>query len=75
MCKALLCVYDVYGELLRRLAAGERFGQRQLRKGHLYQFKDRTARHELDLELALARGRQKSVELPLRIEWFPATMT
>ena len=64
---------DVYGELLRRLAAGERFGQRQPRKGQLYQFKDRTARHELDLELALARGRLKGVELPLRIEWFRAT--
>ena len=64
---------DVYGELLRRLAAGERFGQRQLYRGQLYQFKDRTARHESELDVALTRGRLNDVELPLRIDWFPAT--
>lgn len=63
---------DVYAELLRRIALGERFGQTQPHKGRLYQFKHRTAGHEAELERALVEGRLKRVELPHRIDWFPA---
>jgi methionyl-tRNA formyltransferase len=62
---------EVYAELLQRLAAGERFGAKQEEKGRLYQVKDRQAEHERALAQRMAEG-YPSLELPLRVRWFPA---
>lgn len=63
----------VYGELLRRLAAGDRFGQRQPHKGRLYQVKQRGLRHERALERRLRDGMLRSVEFDVRVTWYPAS--
>ena len=60
----------VYAEFLRRLAAGERFGQTQPHKGRLYQVKQRGLRHERDVPSA-PTGHAAS-ELDDRITWYPA---
>lgn len=62
----------VYAELLRRLAAGERFGQRQAHKGRLYQVKQRGLRHERSLARRLQTGLLRNLNLDLRVTWFPA---
>jgi hypothetical protein len=63
---------DVYGELLQRLAAGERFGQRQPHKGRLYQVKQRGWRHERAVAQRLHDGLLRGLDLDLRVTWFPA---
>jgi methionyl-tRNA formyltransferase len=62
----------VYAELLRRLAAGERFGQQQPGKGRLYQVKQRGLRHELRVERLLKDGLLRRFNLDTRVRWFPA---
>jgi hypothetical protein len=61
----------VYGDLLWRLAAGERFGQRQPHKGRLYQVKQRGWRHERTVEQRLRGGLLQGVGLGVRVTWFP----
>lgn len=63
---------DAYAELLRRLAAGERFGQTQPHKGRLYQVKQRGLRHEQALSRKLQRGLLQRMNLGVRVTWFPA---
>jgi hypothetical protein len=59
-----------YAELLRRLAAGERFGAVQAGKGRLYQVKDRHLNHERRLTVRMRAGHVVTEALPLRIDWF-----
>ncbi|HMM75036.1 MAG TPA: formyl transferase [Gammaproteobacteria bacterium] len=61
---------DIYEELVRRLAAGERFGVAQPGKGRLYQVKDRGLRHERALRARLAAGLLANCRLPPRVTWF-----
>lgn len=61
---------EAFSELLSRLAKGERFGQKQTSRGRLYQFKDRTARHERRLQRLLKEGLLKDIDLPKRVSWF-----
>lgn len=61
---------DVYAELVRRLATGERFGVAQPGKGSLYQVKDRGLRHERALRASLAAGLLANCRLPPRVTWF-----
>ncbi|MBS0593050.1 MAG: hypothetical protein JSR84_06250, partial [Proteobacteria bacterium] len=63
---------EVYAELLRRLADGERFGQRQLHKGRLYQVKQRGLRHERQVDRLLRQGLLRQLDLDARVTWFPA---
>ncbi|MCI1193135.1 hypothetical protein MOJ79_14935 [Calidifontimicrobium sp. SYSU G02091] len=63
---------QVYAELLRRLAAGERFGQVQPHKGHLYQVKQRGLRHERVVDRRLAQGLLRGLDLGVRVRWYPA---
>jgi methionyl-tRNA formyltransferase len=63
---------EVYGELMRRLAAGERFGQVQPHKGRLYQVKQRGLREERVVERHLRGGLLAGLELDQRVTWFPA---
>jgi methionyl-tRNA formyltransferase len=60
----------VFAECLERLERGERLGQRQQEKGHLYQFRQRTRRHERELEAKMRDGLLKDVQLPARVRWF-----
>lgn len=62
---------DVYSQLLRRLAAGERFGQVQPHKGRLYQVKQRGWRHERRLARQLRGGMLRGLNLATRVTWFP----
>ncbi len=61
---------EVYAELPARLERGERLGQRQPVKGHLYQVKDRGWRHESSLAARMGGGLLRGVELPARVHWF-----
>lgn len=63
---------EVYAELVHRLAAGERFGQRQPHKGRLYQVKQRGLRHERHLARLLRAGQLRGLDLDTRVTWFPA---
>lgn len=66
----------VYAEFLRRLADGERFGQRQPHRGRLYQVKQRGLRHELTLAQMLRAGLLRNHQgLGPRVRWFPVTET
>lgn len=60
----------VYAELVRRLAAGERFGQAQPTKGRLYQVKDRGLRHERSLAKRLRTEVLGGEPLERRVRWF-----
>jgi methionyl-tRNA formyltransferase len=62
---------EVYGEFVRRMANGERFGQPQQRRGRLYRVRDRKWRHDLALAGAIKGGLLRSVALPRRVRWFP----
>ncbi len=64
---------EAYAQFLGRLAAGERFGQRQTHKGQLYQVKDRGLRHERALARRLRDGMLDNVHLPARVTWFLAS--
>lgn len=61
---------EVYAEFLQRLAKGERLGQIQSKKGHLYQVKDRQPSHERELEERYRSG-YPDVQVEARIQWFP----
>lgn len=61
-----------YAEFLRRLAAGERFGQSQPHKGHLYQVKQRGLRHERKVVRRLREGLLHGLDLGSRVTWFAA---
>jgi methionyl-tRNA formyltransferase len=63
---------EVYAELLRRLAAGERFGQTQSHKGRLYQVKQRSLRHEQQVDRLLRGGLLRGLNLDVRVTWYPA---
>ncbi len=62
----------VYAELLRRLAAGERFGLSQPHKGRLYQVKQRGLHHERAVDRRLAGGMLQKLDLQVRVTWFCA---
>jgi folate-dependent phosphoribosylglycinamide formyltransferase PurN len=61
---------DVYATAIERLHRGERLGQRQDRKGRLYQVKDRTWAAEREFVRRLPGGLVHGVELPARLTWF-----
>ena len=63
---------DVYADFVRRLAAGERFGQVQPHKGRLYQVRQRGLRHERAVDRRLRAGMLNGLNLDVRIAWFPA---
>lgn len=63
---------EVYGQLLHRLAAGERFGQRQPHKGRLYQVRQRGLRQERAVARSLRAGLLRECDLGLRVTWYPA---
>jgi methionyl-tRNA formyltransferase len=62
----------VYAEFLRRLAAGERFGQSQPHKGRLYQVKQRGLRHERQVDRLLREGMLRGGNPGRRVTWFAA---
>jgi hypothetical protein len=63
-----------YAEFLRRLAAGEHFGQSQPHRGHLYQVKERGLRHERKVDRRLRQGLLHGLDMGGRVTWF-ATQT
>lgn len=63
----------VYAEFVRRLAAGERFGQTQPHKGRLYQVRQRGLRQEREVERRLKMGMLQRSNLDVRITWFAST--
>jgi methionyl-tRNA formyltransferase len=63
---------QAYAELIRRMEAGERFGQGQSTKGRLYQVRDRLLRHERHLARELPGGIPSHLSLQARLTWFPA---
>lgn len=63
---------EVYVEAIERLARGEPLGQRQDRKGRLYQVKDRTWAAEREFARRLPAGVLRGVNLPPRLTWFMA---
>jgi methionyl-tRNA formyltransferase len=66
---------DVYADFVRRLAAGERFGQVQPHKGRLYQVKQRGLRHENEVTRRLREGMLKGLDLGVRVTWYKAPRT
>jgi len=62
----------VYVEGIERLASGEALGQRQDRKGRLYQVKDRTWAAEREFARRLPGGVVRGTSLPPRVTWFAA---
>ena len=63
---------EVYAELLDRLERGERLGQAQAEKGHLYQVKQRGWKEERLLAARMAGGLLRGLKLPARVRWFTA---
>ena len=63
---------EVYVEAIERLARGEELGQRQDRKGRLYQVKDRTWAAEREFARRLPGGVVRGTSLPPRVTWFAA---
>jgi methionyl-tRNA formyltransferase len=61
---------EVYAEAIERLGKGEALGQRQDRKGHLYQVKDRTWAAERKFARRLTGGVVRGTSLPPRVKWF-----
>lgn len=61
---------EVYAEAIERLGRGEGLGQRQDRKGRLYQVKDRTWAAEREFARRLPGGIVRGVSLPKRVKWF-----
>lgn len=61
---------EAYADLLRRLAAGERFGQNQPHKGRLYQVKQRGLRQEQRVSRRLREGLLNDLGLGTRITWY-----
>jgi methionyl-tRNA formyltransferase len=62
----------VFAQLFERLARGDKLGQLQRSKGHLYQVKDRGWRQERELERRLKGGMLDKVRLVRRVRWFDA---
>jgi hypothetical protein len=60
----------VYAELVRRMAAGEAFGQQQPGKGRLYQVRQRGLRHERKVGRLLRDGFLRDRGLKPRVRWF-----
>jgi hypothetical protein len=60
----------VYAEFLRRVAAGENFGQSQPHKGRLYQVKQRGLRHEQQVDRFLKDGLLQGINPGRRVTWF-----
>jgi methionyl-tRNA formyltransferase len=63
---------EIYAQCLERLGRGEKLGQRQNEKGHLYLFKHRTWQRERELQAKLRGGLLTNVRLPARVHWFDA---
>ena len=63
---------EVYAEAIERLARSEPLGQRQERKGRLYQVKDRTWAAEREFARRLPGGVVHGARLPARLTWFKA---
>jgi folate-dependent phosphoribosylglycinamide formyltransferase PurN len=63
---------EVYVEAIERLARSEPLGQRQERKGRLYQVKDRTWAAEREFARRLPGGVVHGARLPARLTWFKA---
>lgn len=61
---------EVFSVLLNRLEQGETFGQTQARKGHLYQVKDRTRKHEQLVDALIQSGLLANLNLGKRVTWF-----
>jgi folate-dependent phosphoribosylglycinamide formyltransferase PurN len=61
---------EVYVEAIERLARGEALGERQDRKGRLYQVKDRTWAAEREFARRLPGGIVRGVNLTPRVTWF-----
>jgi methionyl-tRNA formyltransferase len=61
-----------YAEFVRRLAAGERFGQRQAHKGRLYQVRQRGLRQENAVARRLREGMLRDASLEARVTWYPS---
>lgn len=61
---------ETYADVVERLGRGETLGERQPRKGKLYQVRDRGLRHERALARKLAGGMLDTVQLPPRVTWF-----
>ena len=64
---------EAYVEAIERLARGEALGQRQDRKGRLYQVKDRTWAAEREFARRLMGGVVRGTSLPPRVTWFAAS--
>ena len=64
---------QVYGELLHRLASGERFGQTQPHKGRLYQVKQRGLQQEQTVDRLVKEGLLEGLDLDVRTTWYPST--
>ena len=64
---------QVYGELLHRLASGERFGQTQPHKGRLYQVKQRGLQQEQTVDRLLKEGLLEGLDLDVRTTWYAST--
>ena len=71
--RAVQASAGVYAELLRRLAAGERFGQTQPHKGRLYQVKQRGLAQEQVVKRRLQEGLLQGLDLDVRVRWFPSS--
>jgi len=57
-------------KFLRRLAAGENFGQSQPHKGRQYQVKQRGLRHEQQVDRLLRVGLSQGINPGRRVTWF-----
>lgn len=63
---------EVYAAFVCHLASGERFGQIQPHKGRLYQVKQRSLRHEQQVDRRLKEGLLQGLDLEARITWYPS---
>ncbi|PIX95988.1 MAG: formyl transferase, partial [Hydrogenophilales bacterium CG_4_10_14_3_um_filter_63_21] len=70
--RAVAASAEAYAEFVRRLGAGERFGQRQPHKGRLYQVKQRGLRQERVVDQKLRDGLLRNLTLDRRVTWFTA---
>lgn len=68
--RSVLASAEVYAQFVRRLAAGERFGRVQPRKGRLYQVRQRGLHHERKLERMLRDGLLRNANRGRRVTWF-----
>lgn len=68
--RAVQASAGVYAEFVRRLGAGERFGQPQPHRGWLYQVRQRGLRHEREVDRRLRDGLLHGLKLGRRVTWF-----